>query len=102
MAATLSTNTIITLVDTRVNNGSINLPATSNIVNRTIYFKDLYGSFNTNYLQINTVGAETFEDGTSQKKFNDKYKNMLLHADQKNILEMVQIYMDLMLYLLYH
>ena len=81
MAATLSTNTIITLVDTRVNNGSINLPATSNIVNRTIYFKDLYGSFNTNYLQINTVGADTFEDGTSQKKFNDKYTNMLLHAD---------------------
>ena len=33
--ATLSTNTIVTLVDTRVNNGIIQLPTTANIVNRT-------------------------------------------------------------------
>ena len=81
---TLSTNTIISLIDTRTNNGIINLPKTSDIQNRTILFKDIYGSFNTKSLTLQTQSPDVFEDGATTKTFNDSFTSISLYADSQN------------------
>ena len=79
--ATISSTTIVTLVDTQTNSGTIVLPKTSDIPYRAILFKDLYGTFDTKSLTLNTQSPDLFEDGTSVKTFNDKFTYLTLYAD---------------------
>ena len=79
--ATISNNTIVTLIDTQTNSGTVVLPKTSDIPYRAILFKDLYGTFDTKPLTLNTQSPDVFEDGTSVKRFNDKFSYLTLYAD---------------------
>jgi len=79
--ATISNNTIVSLIDTQTNSGTVLLPKTSDIPYRAILFKDLYGTFDTKPLTLNTQSPDVFEDGTSVKRFNDKFTYLTLYAD---------------------
>ena len=59
----LSTFTGLTLVDTQVNPGSIELPPTASQVGRIITFKDKHASFSVNPLTLQCVGSDRFENG---------------------------------------
>jgi hypothetical protein len=76
----LSTTAGVGVIDTRSRQGTITLPLTSQIVNRYIQFKDLYGAFGRSSLTVSTQGGESFDDGTTSKIFTDPYTFFTLYA----------------------
>ena len=79
----LSTYTGVALVNTSNNPGTITLPATTNIPNRQVFFKDAYGSLAVNQLTLKTAAGDTFEDGTTTKIFNNPNGFLNLYAYDK-------------------
>jgi hypothetical protein len=75
-----STATGVAVVDTRTRPGTITLPLTSQIPNRYLQIKDLYGAFGRSSLTISTQTGESFDDGTTSKIFNDPFTFFTLYA----------------------
>jgi hypothetical protein len=75
-----STNTGVAVIDTRTRQGTITLPLTTQIPNRYLQFKDLYGSFGTFPLTLSTQVGERFDDGTTSKVFSDPFTFLTLYA----------------------
>ena len=78
--AFLSTGTGVGVIDTRSRQGTITLPLTSQIANRYIQFKDLYGAFGRSSLTVSTQGGEAFDDGTTSKVYTDPFTFLTLYA----------------------
>jgi len=70
----------VVVVDSRTRPGTITLPVTSQIVNRYLQFKDLYGAFGRSSLTLSTQVGESFEDGTTSKVFTDPFTFVTLYA----------------------
>ena len=80
MASLFSTLSGVAVVDTRTRSGTITLPFTSQIPNRYIQIKDLYGAFGKSSLTISTQGGEAFDDGTTTKILTDPFAFFTLYA----------------------
>jgi hypothetical protein len=78
--ALFSTNTGVAVIDTRSRQGTITLPLTTQIPNRYLQFKDLYGAFGRSSLTLSTQTGETFDDGTTSKVFTDPFTFLQLYA----------------------
>ena len=76
----LSTATGVGIVDARIRRGTITLPLTSQIPNRYLQFKDLYGAFNRSSLTLSTQAGESFDDGTTSKVFSEQFTFLTLYA----------------------
>jgi hypothetical protein len=76
----VSTTTGVAVIDARTRSGTITLPLTSQIVNRYLQFKDLYGAFGRSSLTLSTQVGESFEDGTTSKVFTDPFTFISLYA----------------------
>ena len=73
MASFFSTVAGVAVVDTRTRPGTITLPLTTQIPNRYLQFKDLYGTFGQSSLTISTQSGESFDDGTTTKILRDPF-----------------------------
>ena len=60
-----SSFTMVTMLDTRLNAVTVAMPRTTDILNRVITFKDIYGSANTYPITLTTSGGDVFENGTT-------------------------------------
>lgn len=70
----VSTQTDVYFVDTTNQPGTIILPSTNTSAGFFLTFKDLNGTFSKNPITFQTINpAETFEDGTTEKTFNDQF-----------------------------
>jgi hypothetical protein len=70
----------VVVIDSRTRSGTITLPGTNAIPNRTITFKDQYGTFSNSTLTLSTQIGERFEDGTTSKIFSNAYTYLNLYA----------------------
>ncbi len=75
-----STFTGVAVADTRTRPGTITLPLTTQIPNRYLQFKDLYGAFGRSSLTVSTQTGESFDDGTTSKVFTDPFTFLTLYA----------------------
>ena len=80
MAALFSTTSGVGVVDTRTRSGTITLPLTTQIPNRYLQIKDLYGSFGSSSLTLSTQLGESFDDRTTSKLLTDPFSFMTLYA----------------------
>ncbi len=80
MASFFSTTSGVGVIDTRTRPGTITLPLTSQIPNRYLQIKDLYGAFGRSSLTISTQSGESFDDGTTSKVFTDPFTFFTLYA----------------------
>ena len=76
----LSTATGVAVIDARTRSGTITLPLTSQIPNRYLQFKDLYGAFSRSSLTVSTQAGEAFDDGTTSKVYTDPFTFLNLYA----------------------
>jgi hypothetical protein len=58
------------------------MPKTTDILNRIITFKDLYGSASTNTITFVTRSGDTFEDGTFSTIMSNTYQTLNFYAGQ--------------------
>lgn len=80
MASLFSTTSGVAVIDTRVRPGTITLPLTTQIPNRYLQIKDLYGAFGRSSLTLSTQTGERFDDGTTSKVFTDPFTFFTLYA----------------------
>ena len=80
MASLFSTTSGVAVVDTRTRAGTITLPLTTQIPNRYLQIKDLYGSFGASTLTLSTQTGESFDDRTTSKILTDPFSYMTLYA----------------------
>ncbi len=76
----LSTNAGVIVVDSRTRPGTITLPLTTQIPQRVLQFKDLYGAFGRSSLTLSTQAGERFDDGTTSKVFTDPFTFLTFYA----------------------
>ena len=78
----ISSYTVVTMLDSRPSPITIPLPITTDILNRIITFKDLYGSASTNTITLVTRSGDTFEDGTFSTIMSNTYQTLNFYAGQ--------------------
>ena len=78
----ISSYTVVTMLDSRPSPITIPLPRTTDILNRIITFKDLYGSASTNTITLVTRSGDTFEDGTFSTIMSNTYQTLNFYAGQ--------------------
>lgn len=76
----LNYNTELALINTTTNSGTITLPSAITVPGRVISFKDSAGNFLTNNFTLICDGSDTFEDGTTQKVFNESFGSIQVVA----------------------
>ena len=76
----LNSNTELALINTTTNSGTITLPSAITVSGRVISFKDSAGNFLTNNFTLICDGSDTFEDGTTQKVFNESFGSIQVVA----------------------
>ena len=76
----LNSNTELALINTTTNSGTITLPSAITVPGRVISFKDSAGNFLTNNFTLICDGSDTFEDGTTQKVFNESFGSIQVVA----------------------
>ena len=76
----LSTNAGVIVVDSRTRPGTITLPLTTQIPQRVLQIKDLYGAFGRSSLTLSTQAGERFDDGTTSKVFTDPFTFLTFYA----------------------
>ena len=81
---TINNDTVISLIDTRSNSVSLLLPSTSNIRNRALLFKDIYGTFSVNNFTIQTIGDDLFQDNTNEFVVDTDNAFVTISADTSN------------------
>ena len=70
------------MLDSRPSPITITMPKTTDIVNRIITFKDLYGSASNSTITLVTRSGDTFEDGTFSTILSNAYQTVNLYAGQ--------------------
>jgi hypothetical protein len=76
----LNLNTELGLVNTTANSGAVTLPSATTVPGRVLTFKDSAGNFLTNNFTLICDGSDTFEDGTTQKVFNESFGSIQVVA----------------------
>ena len=76
----LSTFPEVVVTDTRFRPGLVILPRATDIPNRMISFKDVYGSFQNSTLTISTTAGNLFDDNTSSVTLSNNYSFYNLYA----------------------
>ena len=76
----LNYNTELALINTTTNSGTITLPSAITVPGRVISFKDSIGNFNNKSVTLICDGSDTFEDGTTQKVFNESFGSIQVVA----------------------
>lgn len=76
----LNSNTELGLVNTAANSGAVTLPSATTVPGRVITFKDSAGNFLTNNFTLICDGSDTFEDGATQKVFNESFGSIQVVA----------------------
>ena len=76
----LNSNTELALINTTTNSGTITLPSAITVPGRVISFKDSAGNFLTKNFTLICDGSDTFEDGTTQKVFNESFGSIQVVA----------------------
>ena len=76
----LNYNTELALINTTTNSGTITLPSATTVPGRVISFKDSAGNFLTKNFTLICDGSDTFEDGTTQKVFNESFGSIQVVA----------------------
>lgn len=78
----VSTNTMVSMLDLRAGTGAITLPLTSDIPYRVLTIKDIYGVANVSSLTLATQGTDVFENGQSTMTLTDSFDAVTLYAGQ--------------------
>jgi exosome complex RNA-binding protein Csl4 len=78
----ISSYTTVTMLDSRPSPITITMPKTTDIYNRIITFKDLYGSASNSTITLVTRSGDTFEDGTFSTILSNAYQTVNLYAGQ--------------------
>ena len=76
----LNYNTELALINTTTNSGTVTLPSATTVPGRVISFKDSAGNFLTKNFTLICDGSDTFEDGTTQKVFNESFGSIQVVA----------------------
>ena len=78
----ISSYTTVTMLDSRPAPITISVPKSTDIYNRIITFKDLYGSASNSTIILVTRSGDTFEDGTFSTIMSNAYQTVNLYAGQ--------------------
>ena len=78
----ISSYTTVTMLDSRPSPITISMPKTTDIANRIITFKDLYGSASNSTITLVTRSGDTFEDGTFSTIISNAYQTINFYAGQ--------------------
>jgi len=78
----ISSYTTVTMLDSRPAQITITIPKSTDISNRIITFKDLYGSASNSTIVLVTRSGDTFEDGTFSTIMSNAYQTVNLYAGQ--------------------
>jgi hypothetical protein len=78
----ISSYTTVTMLDSRSARITISVPKSTDITNRIITFKDLYGSASNSTIVLVTRSGDTFEDGTFSTIISNAYQTVNLYAGQ--------------------
>jgi len=78
----ISSYTTVTMLDSRPTPITITVPKSTDIYNRIITFKDLYGSASNSTITLVTRSGDTFEDGTFSTIMSNAYQTVNLYAGQ--------------------
>ena len=78
----ISSYTTVTMLDSRPSRITISVPKSTDIYNRIITFKDLYGSASNSTIVLVTRSGDTFEDGTFSTIMSNAYQTVNLYAGQ--------------------
>ena len=76
----ISSYTTVTMIDSRPAPITLAVPKSTDIINRIITFKDLYGSASNSTVTLVTQGGDTFEDGTFSTIMSNAYQTVNLYA----------------------
>jgi hypothetical protein len=78
----ISSYTTVTMLDSRPAQITISVPKSTDIMNRIITFKDLFGSSSNSTIILVTRSGDTFEDGTFSTIMSNAYQTVNLYAGQ--------------------
>jgi len=78
----ISSYTTVTMLDSRPAPITISVPKSTDIINRIITFKDLFGSASNSTIILVTRSGDTFEDGTFSTIMSNAYQTVNLYAGQ--------------------
>ena len=78
----ISSYTTVTMLDSRPSPITISVPRSTDITNRIITFKDLFGSASNSTIILVTQSGDTFEDGTFSTIMSNAYQTVNLYAGQ--------------------
>jgi len=78
----ISSYTTVTMLDSRPGQITISVPKSTDIMNRIITFKDLYGSASISTITLVTRSGDSFEDGTFSTIMSNAYQTVNLYAGQ--------------------
>ena len=76
----ISSYTTVTMLDSRPAQITISVPKSTDIYNRIITFKDLYGSASNSTIILVTRSGDSFEDGTFSTIMSNAYQTVNLYA----------------------
>ncbi len=76
----ISSYTTVTMLDSRPAQITISVPKSTDIYNRIITFKDLYGSSSNSTIILVTQSGDSFEDGTFSTIMSNAYQTVNLYA----------------------
>jgi len=80
----ISSFTMVTMLDSRPAPMTIAMPLTTDIPNRIISFKDIYGSAVSNNVILVTRNGDVFEDGSFSTFMSNSYDTITFHAGLPN------------------
>jgi hypothetical protein len=78
----ISSYTTVTMLDSRPARITLAVPRSTDITNRIITFKDLYGVASNSTITLVTQGGDSFEDGTFSTIMSNAYQTVNLYAGQ--------------------
>ena len=76
----ISSFTMVTMLDSRPSPITISMPRTIDIPNRVITFKDIYGSAVSNSITLVTQGGDVFENSTFSTIMSNAFDTVTFHA----------------------
>ena len=76
----ISSFTMVTMLDTRPAPITISMPRTNDIPNRVITFKDIYGAAANSSITLVTQGGDVFENSTFSTILSNAYDTITFHA----------------------
>ena len=80
----ISSYTMVTMLDSRPSPITIAMPRTTDIPNRVITFKDIYGAALYSTVTLVTQGGDVFENSSFSTILSNAYDTVTFHAGLTN------------------